>query len=533
MRGTPLSKSHPGIAAQWHPARNGGISPNEVSEGSSSRKYWWICEFGHEWEATVSHRTTGRGCPVCGNKQVLIGFNDLSSTHPEIAAEWHPSKNGQLLPTEFTEGSGRKIWWQCSLGHEWETQIGHRARRGSGCPYCAGKRIWPGFNDIATVNPLLASKWSLRNADILPTQVGAGSETPVWWVCPKGHDYLSTPASQSRGRGCSVCAGKQVIPEVNSFAFAFPDIAEEWDSSKNIGVEPTEITSKSEKKFWWKCSEGHSYETTPAVRAMGSGCPICSGNQILIGFNDLRTKAPQLVDEWAVELNESPMESFMPGSHFKAFWRCPIGHEWQADIANRVAGRGCPECRWATEGVSDLATLEPDLIKEWVYESNDPVKPTSLSVASGFKAVWRCEKGHTWKTSIANRTVVGTGCPTCSQKGYAPGIPGILYFLEHEELRARKVGITNAGKTRLTKFQRYGWNVLFTYESDNGQLIVDAETAILRVIRKELKMPPALGRQEMSLTGGWTETFSIDGIENDAVIELVNGILRKLQAGGM
>ena len=79
----------------------------------------------------------------------------------ELLAQWHQDKNGNLTPAEITSGSQRKIWWRCDQGHEWESMPYERAKRGTGCPYCAGKRILPGM-DLASLYPYLADQWHPR-----------------------------------------------------------------------------------------------------------------------------------------------------------------------------------------------------------------------------------------------------------------------------------------------------------------------------------------------------------------------------------
>ena len=107
----------------------------------SHQTVWWRCSLGHEWRAEIVDRTRGtNGCPYCGNKKVLAGFNDLASIEPEIAAEWHPTLNGALTPEMVTAGSNRKVWWLCPEGHVWRTAISNRtnAKKRTGCPVCAG-----------------------------------------------------------------------------------------------------------------------------------------------------------------------------------------------------------------------------------------------------------------------------------------------------------------------------------------------------------------------------------------------------------
>ena len=128
--------THPKIAAEWHPTKN-DLGPSEVTKGSG-KKVWWLCEKGHEWEATVADRTSGYGCPYCSGRRVSDA-NNLAVLFPEIAKEWHPDKN-DLGPSEVTKSSGKKVWWLCEKGHEWEAIVNNRTR-GRGCSYCSGRRV--------------------------------------------------------------------------------------------------------------------------------------------------------------------------------------------------------------------------------------------------------------------------------------------------------------------------------------------------------------------------------------------------------
>lgn len=105
------------ILEEWHPTKNGELQPSVVSKGTD-KKIWWICENGHEWEAKIYSRIHGKGCPYCGNKAVLEGVNDLATTHPEVAAQWHPTRNGTLRPSDVMGGSRNKVWWLGPCGHE-------------------------------------------------------------------------------------------------------------------------------------------------------------------------------------------------------------------------------------------------------------------------------------------------------------------------------------------------------------------------------------------------------------------------------
>ena len=199
------------LLAQWHEDGNAPLTPDNVAV-SSHRKVWWRCDRGHLWQASVAARTWGgTGCPVCAGKVVLPGENDLASLFPHIARQWHREKNGPLTPDNVSPYSNRKVWWLCPQGHPYQAVVSGRTLRGSGCPYCAGKRALPGFNDLATAEPGVAAQWHpTLNAPLTPEMVTAGSRRKIWWICPAGHVWKAAVYSRTgtQHSGCPVCAGK-------------------------------------------------------------------------------------------------------------------------------------------------------------------------------------------------------------------------------------------------------------------------------------------------------------------------------------
>ena len=209
----PLSEADPELAKQWHPTKNGALTPADVAVGSG-RRVWWKCpDCGGEWGVRVVNRTTANtNCPYCSNKKVLRGFNDLATTHPDLAKQWHPTKNGDLTPRDVTAGSNKKVWWKCpDCGGEWAATISSRVN-GVGCPFGSGKRILLGFNDLATTHPDLAKQWHpTKNGDLTPRDVTAGSDKKVWWrhwheESQTWHEWRAAISSRQAGNGCPVCA---------------------------------------------------------------------------------------------------------------------------------------------------------------------------------------------------------------------------------------------------------------------------------------------------------------------------------------
>ena len=206
-----LAAEYPVIVKDWDAAKNKPLTPNQVLSGTK-RKVWWLCPKGHSWCAAVFSRTVlGTGCPVCTGRQALAGENDLATLYPDVAAQWDGMKNGALHPSNVTAGSNRRVWWKCEKGHSYRAVIAQRVQRGDGCPYCANRKVLPGFNDLATVQPLVAKQWhETLNGALTPEMVTAGSHKKAWWQCSYGHVWKAAIYSRAGVQqcGCPVCAGR-------------------------------------------------------------------------------------------------------------------------------------------------------------------------------------------------------------------------------------------------------------------------------------------------------------------------------------
>jgi hypothetical protein len=200
------------LLKQCNLAENNTIELSHISY-ASHKTIWWQCEKGHKWQSAVCDRLIkDTGCPYCTNKKVLAGFNDLATSNPEIVPEWHPQKNGALTPEQVISGSDRIVWWQCALGHEWRASIENRVKKKQCCPYCSGRKAWPGFNDLATLHPKLMKEWHpTLNTDIDPRHIRPASAKRVWWQCSEGHvwnAYVFNRTSKAKS-GCPFCAGNR------------------------------------------------------------------------------------------------------------------------------------------------------------------------------------------------------------------------------------------------------------------------------------------------------------------------------------
>ena len=219
-----LRTIRPDLAKEWNYDKNDGLTPENVT-ANNNKKVWWRCRTcGNEWETLVSIRSGGSQCPYCSGIRLLAGFNDLGTTHPEIAAEWS-AKNGSLRPENVNELSRRNVWWRCkTCGHEWQAVIYTRAS-GSRCPVCEGREVKPGYNDLRTTDPVLCREWDQElNGELLPCMVQRNSCKIVWWRSSCGHSWRGKIRDRVfHGQGCIKCdqAFKNILPYLMILYYAW------------------------------------------------------------------------------------------------------------------------------------------------------------------------------------------------------------------------------------------------------------------------------------------------------------------------
>ena len=312
----------------------------------------------------------------------------LSEMFPELAEEWS-DRNLSLRPDQITYGSNKRVWWHGKCGHEWETSVKARTS-GERCPYCSGKRVLIGFNDLETIAPRLALEWSEKNTSLTPKMVTAGSHKKVWWHGKCGHEWQAVVKNRAGGAGCPYCSSNRILPGFNDLATVYPGIAAEW-SDKNLPLKPSEVAPFANRKAWWKCRVcGNEWETLISIRSGGSTCPYCSGIRFLPGFNDLATTYPKLAEEWS-ERNDGLMPDAVNSlSRRNVWWRCrECGHEWQSVVYTRANGGRCPVCegREVKPGFNDLKTTDPKLCREWDPVLNGDLTPDMVEHAEHMAAV--------------------------------------------------------------------------------------------------------------------------------------------------
>ena len=256
---------------------------------------------------------------------------------PELMREWDPENS--LDPSKLSMGSITKCKWICPMGHKYETQARMRARMGTGCPYCAGKKVSK-ENNLLRYFPDLALEWHpFKNEPLRPDGVTPNSNRKISWICKNNpdHQWTANISSRVKGAGCPKCSGR-VVSKENNFALHYPKLVKNWHPTKNKTLSPDQVLPKSHKKMWWSCPEGHEWQASLANVTRGQGCPECVSK---------RARRVGLAEMLAVAEKKGGkcLSSDYRNIHSKLEWECSAGHRWVATPSRVMhSGSRCPMC---------------------------------------------------------------------------------------------------------------------------------------------------------------------------------------------
>ena len=332
-----LATKCPELAKEWHPVKNGDLTPRSITAGSKKEIWWYLPyddptsgkHFDFEWKESVVNRVLHNyGCPYLSGQKVWRGYNDLATLCPRVVKEWHPTKNGKLTISDVAYASNKEVWWYLPyddpdsgrhFDFEWKTKISNRTVLNEGCPYLIGQKVWPGYNDLKTLYPELAQEWHpVKNGKLTPSNITAGSSKLVWWYLPyddpisgKHFDFEWKAKVANRTKlknGCPYLSGTAVWKGYNDLETLYPKLAREWHPVKNGKLTPSNITAGSSKLVWWYLpyddpinGKHFDFEWKAPVAnrtKLKYGCPYLTGTRVWPGYNDLETLYPKLAREW-------------------------------------------------------------------------------------------------------------------------------------------------------------------------------------------------------------------------------------------
>ena len=469
-----LAIKNPKLAKEW--SQRNEVGPENIT-AFSNKKVWWVCEQGHEWQATVFSRSSS-GCPYCSGNRATS--NNNLSLYPNLVKELHPTKNGAINIGEICPMSGKKMWWFCKHGHEWEARVADRTR-GRKCPCCVKNYSDLEIRVLTELKLLFKNvKWhdksfgieidiyipehkiaievdgsywhknklrgdkkknsilskhgvrlirirekplkSISDLDItsrvyeehLPIMLRLVNKLSSLTNMTYNYAHIANDLSYLKMRS-------EYIPENNITNLRY-DLVREWHTERNGSLKPENFTCGSNQKVWWICQEGHEWKTDISHRTKlnGSGCPYCNGTRVT-KETSLEFVHPEISKEWDYEKNSlSPAEVHQcSGKNF--WWECQKGHQWKDSVERRTTRKyGCPYCSGKRICESNsLYALKGDVCEEWNYEKNGLLSPKTFAPYSNKKVWWKCKVcNHEWAASINNRTGNKRGCPNCWRKKY-------------------------------------------------------------------------------------------------------------------
>lgn len=422
-RGTVLVE-RPDLAAEWHKTLNKNLKPADLTLGSD-RKVWWQCNQGpdHVWASSVANRVAGNGCPVCAGRKV-VPSTCLATTHPDIAAQWHPSLNGSVTPNDVGKGSHKCVYWRCLRQHVWSAKVETRTRLARTCPYCTG-RYTPPEKSLATLNPFLASEWHpTKNGQFTPSMVSLGSDRKPWWLCARGHSWQATVSNRHHHRSnCPKCTRQTSRPELRLYSelrTIFPDVKHRAKINPRLECDVVIPSINLAIQY-----DGKRYHQGKLMKDVKN-----SESLTLRGFQVIRirdTSLPTL--PWAIAINEkqglliSDIKSLLskvPRQELTHDQRSLIRRYMQAErfLAETDYLDLCSMIPGAVPG-SSLADLHADIAKMWHPEKNGRLTPSMVTPGSTTKVYWKCKRHGSYLGTVADR-VKGRRCPHCTRRVVLP-----------------------------------------------------------------------------------------------------------------
>lgn len=442
-------------------------TPKESLQGNEDGVLYFKCKkCGKSWSISSLSLLYSYGECNCEDRNLLKKY-------------WDTEKNNEigLSVEDIPLRSGKRIFLKCPVcGGEWnDYDVADVTYRKKSCPYCSGRRVLSGVNDLLSCYPEVVEKyWDWEKNSVEPNTLYKNTSKKAFWLCPEcGYSWESPVSRLTRdGQGCPCCAGKKVKEGYNDFLSQHPDIvAKYWDYDRNK-IKPSEVTSGSNKKIYCKCPLcGGEWEDAPKILKDRKVCPLCWGRKEIKldnewkcdeeweglpelhyspsyakllnegistekNFISLREYRPDLVDKvWNYEENEKrgiTPDNISYGSHKKVFLTCKdCGNSWDDWDVHTLSNTkvGCPYCTNQRLGKDSISFLKgyPELVdKYWDWEKNseEGIYPDEIFPKSNKQVHLHCKKcGYSWNDySPASLVYHKLGCPVCAGqrvlKGY-------------------------------------------------------------------------------------------------------------------
>lgn len=430
----------------WDYELNKDIVPEKLTANSGVFANF-ICSRGHRFKKRIQAFTKYPICKECN----LIDKRSIPNARPEMLEYWDYDRN-VLSPYEVSPYSKEDAFWKCKrCGYEWTQKIASRSSASKGkCPSCDMSRVVnPGQvmnGNFREANPEAAKLWiDEMNEGMTPDNMPSKSAKKVYMRCMNNPQHIYQrkiyEISSMPPYSCPECLGMRykAIPDVSDLFTVCEPAKRMWDYDKNKGYDLTCIYPKSTNKVWWKCEKGHNFERAISGFVDSQNCPECKALDVAIA------NFPHLVKQWDFKKNRGiDINLTSACSKKEVWWKCKkCNYEWQAQIASRKSSKGlCPCCENRTvvaEGITDLFSMVPDLMKSYDFTKNVEIDAKTLSVASLESVWWKCsECSYEWTASPTGRIryengkYIARSCPACIGQ-----VRTITYAEEYPDLAER------------------------------------------------------------------------------------------------
>jgi rubrerythrin len=402
-------------------------------KAGSNKKVWWQCEHGHAWLAPPVGRKRGEGCPGRAPLKNAIKRStprrgkSLADLYPEIAADWHPTKNAPYTAADVNPGAKTKRYWLCqTCGWEWKTDPDHRTRSKRGCPGCSRAKISrdkskPGPGEsLAEKLPELAAEWHpTLNAPLTPFDVRPRGKAFPWWQCRFGHVWRAKVAPRAVGIGCPDCSIIGVSERETRLKFELVAVG------LPVDLEPARIVVEGRRPVRADIVmssvrlvvefDGSYYHATKA-----RGDRIQTAALEAAGWTVLRVRELPLASLGGKEVFVTSTESIKSLARKVLEALAAIGHrapnlcEYLADSetwGDRDASAALNKFR-----SKSLASEHPELAKQFDLEANAPTTPDAVPPGTMNMYWWKCDVcGYKWRASV-NQRLAPRGCKPCGVK---------------------------------------------------------------------------------------------------------------------
>lgn len=432
-----LATTYPKLLREWDWELNNseGLYPTEISYGNKNKANW-ICQRGHRWRAAVYSRTTGHcNCPKCSKElktsypEKIIAFY-ISSLFKDTLENYHGKELNRNELDVYIPSLKLGIEYD---GSRWHKNLKKDLSKDELCDKLGIFLIRVREKGcIEYESNSLKIYINEKNDQELVNAIQLIIQT----INEKYDFSLSCDIDIDRD-GSTIISNVLTIIKKNSVAST--EFADEWDNEKNKNINLEYVSKFSNKRYWWLCkNHKHSWRALVSDRAKGNGCPFCSGQRVLAGFNDLEFLYPEVAKEWDYELNKKKPNEVTSKTTKQYHWICSkCGNHWKTQVYIRTAlGGGCPECaktiisekntKNAVKRSGSLAKTNPILAKEFHPTRNGKITPNDITANYNGDIIWKCSKcGYEWSAAPSSRNQ-GAGCPHCSGRVPMPGVDDLF-----------------------------------------------------------------------------------------------------------